>query len=83
MTFLKRSQKITPVSYTHLDVYKRQAPYTLQEMLTVKSDDVQGRRKAFEAIIKGLPIPQSAIPESFNVLVKELNALCLDVKPVK
>jgi DNA-directed RNA polymerase subunit beta len=60
-----------------------QAPYTLQEMLTVKSDDVQGRRKAFEAIIKGLPIPQSAIPESFNVLVKELNALCLDVKPVK
>lgn len=60
-----------------------QAPFTLQEMLTVKSDDVQGRRKAFEAIIKGLPIPQSAIPESFNVLVKELNALCLDVKPVK
>jgi len=60
-----------------------QAPYTLQEMLTVKSDDVQGRRKAFEAIIKGIDIPQSAIPESFNVLVKELNALCLDVKPVK
>lgn len=60
-----------------------QAPHTLQEMLTVKSDDVQGRRKAFEAIIKGVDIPQSAIPESFNVLVKELNALGLDVKPVK
>lgn len=60
-----------------------QAPFTLQEMLTVKSDDVQGRRKAFEAIIKGIDIPQSAIPESFNVLVKELNALGLDVKPVK
>ncbi|OGK31453.1 DNA-directed RNA polymerase subunit beta [Candidatus Roizmanbacteria bacterium RIFCSPLOWO2_01_FULL_42_14] len=59
-----------------------QAPYTLQEMLTVKSDDVQGRRKAFEAIIKGIDIPQSTIPESFNVLVKELNALGLDVKPV-
>ena len=51
-------------------------------MLTVKSDDVQGRRKAFEAIIKGIDIPQSTIPESFNVLVKELNALGLDVKPV-
>lgn len=60
-----------------------QAPHTLQEMLTVKSDDVQGRRKAFEAIIKGVEIPQSAVPESFNVLVKELNALGLDVKPVK
>jgi DNA-directed RNA polymerase subunit beta len=60
-----------------------QMPYTLQEMLTVKSDDVQGRRKAFEAIIKGVDIPQSAVPESFNVLVKELNALGLDVKPVK
>jgi DNA-directed RNA polymerase subunit beta len=60
-----------------------QTPYTLQEMLTVKSDDVQGRRKAFEAIIKGMDIPQSAIPESFNVLVKELNALGLDVKPVR
>ena len=58
-------------------------PYTLQEMLTVKSDDVQGRRRAFEAIIKGTDIPQSTIPESFNVLVKELNALGLDIKMVK
>ena len=58
-------------------------PYALQEMLTVKSDDVQGRRHAFEAIIKGTDIPQSTIPESFNVLVKELNALGLDIKMVK
>lgn len=56
-------------------------PYALQEMLTIKSDDVHGRRKAFEAIIKGVDIPQSAVPESFNVLVKELNALCLDIQP--
>ncbi|HLC94648.1 MAG TPA: DNA-directed RNA polymerase subunit beta [Patescibacteria group bacterium] len=57
-------------------------PYALQEMLTIKSDDVQGRTKAFEAIIKGVDIPQSTVPESFNVLIKELNALGLDVKPV-
>lgn len=57
-------------------------PHTLQEMLTIKSDDVQGRTKAFEAIIKGMDIPQSAVPESFNVLKKELNALCLNVEPV-
>ncbi len=59
-----------------------QVPYALQEMLTIKSDDVQGRRKAFESIIKGVDIPQSTVPESFNVLVKELNALALDVEPV-
>jgi len=58
-------------------------PYALQEMLTIKSDDVHGRRKAFEAIIKGVDIPQSAVPESFNVLVKELNALGLDIQPVE
>ncbi|OGK19646.1 DNA-directed RNA polymerase subunit beta [Candidatus Roizmanbacteria bacterium RIFCSPHIGHO2_02_FULL_40_13b] len=57
-------------------------PHTLQEMLTIKSDDVQGRRKAFEAIIKGIDIPQSAIPESFNVLTKELNALGLNVEAI-
>ncbi len=55
-------------------------PYALQEMLTIKSDDVQGRRKAFEAIIKGIDIPQSAVPESFNVLTKELNALGLNIE---
>ncbi len=54
-------------------------PSTLQEMLTIKSDDVRGRQKTFEAIIKGLNIPQSSVPESFNVLVKELNALGLSV----
>lgn len=58
-------------------------PYALQEMLTIKSDDVQGRRKAFEAIIKGIDIPQSAVPESFNVLTKELNALGLHVEAVQ
>ncbi len=54
-------------------------PYTLQEMLTIKSDDVRGRTKAFESIIKGLDIPQSSVPESFHVLTKELNALGLSV----
>ena len=58
-------------------------PYALQEMLTIKSDDVHGRRKAFESIIKGIDIPQSTVPESFNVLVKELNALGLDIQPVQ
>jgi DNA-directed RNA polymerase subunit beta len=54
-------------------------PAVLQEMLTIKSDDVRGRTKSFESIIKGLDIPQSNVPESFNVLVKELNALGLSV----
>ncbi len=56
-------------------------PYTLQEMLTIKSDDVRGRTKAFESIIKGTDIPQSSVPESFHVLVKELNALSLAIDP--
>ena len=56
--------------------------YTLQEMLTIKSDDVVGRAKAFEAIIKGTDIPQALIPESFKVLVKELNSLNLAVQTV-
>jgi DNA-directed RNA polymerase subunit beta len=56
-----------------------QVPTTLQEMLTIKSDDVRGRTKAFESIIKGLEIPQSSVPESFHVLVKELNALGLSI----
>jgi len=58
-----------------------QAAYTLQEMLTIKSDDVVGRAKAFEAIVKGLEIPDSTIPESFKVLVKELNSLALSIIP--
>ena len=56
------------------------AAYTLQEMLTVKSDDTVGRVKTFESIVKGYNIPKPGIPESFKVLVKELQALCLDVK---
>ena len=58
------------------------AAHTLQEMLTIKSDDVVGRAKAFEAIVKGLDIPSSTVPEGFKVLVKELNSLCLDIIPV-
>jgi DNA-directed RNA polymerase subunit beta len=58
------------------------AAHTLQEMLTIKSDDVIGRAKAFEAIVKGIPIPESTVPESFKVLVKELNSLCLEITPV-
>ena len=57
------------------------AAYSLQEMLTIKSDDVIGRARAFEAIVKGTDIPASTIPESFKVLVKELQALCLNVVP--
>ena len=56
------------------------AAYTLQEMLTVKSDDVVGRVKTYEAIVKGENIPQPGIPESFKVLVKELQSLGLDVR---
>jgi len=56
------------------------AAYTLQEILTVKSDDVQGRTKTYEAIVKGHSIPTPGVPESFKVLVKELQSLCLDIK---
>ena len=56
------------------------AAYTLQEILTVKSDDINGRRKAYEAIIKGYNIPTPGVPESFKVLVKELQSLALDVR---
>ncbi len=55
------------------------AAHTLQEMLTVKSDDVNGRSKVYEAIVKGQNLPEPGIPESFNVLVKELQALGLKV----
>ncbi|MCF0230320.1 MAG: DNA-directed RNA polymerase subunit beta, partial [Parasporobacterium sp.] len=56
------------------------ASYTLQEILTVKSDDVQGRVKTYEAIIKGENIPEAGTPESFKVLIKELQSLALDIK---
>ena len=59
------------------------ASYTLQEILTVKSDDVIGRVKTYEAIIKGDNIPEPGIPESFKVLLKELQSLGLDVKVLK
>ena len=56
------------------------AAYTLQEILTVKSDDVTGRVKTYEAIVKGNNVPKPGVPESFKVLVKELQSLCLDIK---
>ena len=56
------------------------AAYTLQEILTVKSDDVTGRVKTYEAIVKGHNVPKPGVPESFKVLVKELQSLCLDMK---
>jgi DNA-directed RNA polymerase subunit beta len=59
------------------------ASHMLQEILTIKSDDVPGRAKAYEAIIKGLPIEKVNIPESFNVLIRELKGLGLDVELMK
>jgi len=56
------------------------ASHTLKEILTVKSDDVSGRSRIYEAIVKGENLPEAGIPESFNVLVRELQGLCLDVK---
>ena len=58
------------------------AAYTLQEMLTIKSDDTIGRVKAYEAVVKGENIPEPSIPESFKVLLKEMQSLALDVKVV-
>ena len=55
------------------------ASYTLQEIMTVKSDDIVGRVKTYEAIVKGENIPEPGLPESFKVLMKELQSLCLDV----
>jgi len=56
------------------------AAHTLQEILTVKSDDIVGRVKTYEAIIKGKPLPEPGIPESFRVMKHELQALALDVR---
>jgi DNA-directed RNA polymerase subunit beta len=56
------------------------AAHTLQEMLTIKSDDVMGRSKTYESIVKGEPIKKPNVPESFRVLVKELQSLGLDVE---
>lgn len=59
------------------------AAYTLQEMLTIKSDDVNGRNRAYEAIVKGDNIPRPGIPESFKVLVRELQSIGLDITVAK
>jgi DNA-directed RNA polymerase subunit beta len=59
------------------------ASYTLQELLTVKSDDVEGRSQVYEAIVKGEVPTDPGLPESFNVLVRELQSLCLDVELMK
>jgi DNA-directed RNA polymerase subunit beta len=56
------------------------AAYTLQEILTVKSDDLNGRVKTYEAIVKGQNVPKPGVPEAFKVLIKELQSLCLDIK---
>ena len=58
------------------------AAYALQEILTIKSDDVLGRVKVYEAIVKGENIPEPGIPESFKVLIKEMQALCLNVRVI-
>ena len=55
------------------------AAHTLQEMMTIKSDDRVGRRKVYEAIIKGTPFPKAGMPEAFKVFTKELKGLCMDV----
>jgi DNA-directed RNA polymerase subunit beta len=59
------------------------AAYTLQELLTVKSDDVEGRSRIYEAIVKGDVLDDPGLPESFNVLIRELQSLCLDVELLK
>ncbi|KKS32174.1 MAG: DNA-directed RNA polymerase subunit beta [Candidatus Amesbacteria bacterium GW2011_GWA2_42_12] len=72
-------QRLGEMEVWALEAHK--AAHTLQEMLTIKSDDVVGRAKAFEAIVKGTEIPSSSVPESFNVLVKELQSLGLSIIP--
>lgn len=64
--------------FVRLEAYG--AAYTLQEILTVKSDDVVGRVKTYEAIVKGENVPEPGVPESFKVLIKELQSLGMDVK---
>ena len=73
-------QRLGEMEVWALDAHR--ARYTLQEMLTIKSDDVVGRAKAFEAIVKGVDIPTPRVPESFKVLIKELASLGLNISPV-
>lgn len=74
-------QRLGEMEVWALEAHK--AAHVLQEMLTIKSDDVVGRAKAFEAIVEGTQIPEATVPESFKVLVKELNSLGLDVIPIE
>lgn len=73
-------QRLGEMEVWALDAHR--ARYTLQEMLTIKSDDVVGRAKAFEAIVKGVDIPTPRVPESFKVLIKELASLGLSITPI-
>jgi len=73
-------QRLGEMEVWALDSHR--ARYTLQEMLTIKSDDVVGRAKAFEAIVKGVDIPTPRVPESFKVLIKELASLGLNITPI-
>ena len=77
-SYMCRGQRFGEMEVWALEAYG--AAYTLQEILTVKSDDVVGRVKTYEAIVKGENIPTPGIPESFKVLIKELQSLALDVK---
>jgi DNA-directed RNA polymerase subunit beta len=74
-------QRLGEMEVWALEAHK--AAYILQEMLTIKSDDVSGRTKAFESIVKGIELPQSLVPASFKVLVKELSSLCLAITPIE
>lgn len=74
-------QRLGEMEVWALEAHK--AAHILQEMLTIKSDDVVGRARAFEAIVEGTDIPEATVPESFKVLVKELNSLGLDVIPIE
>ena len=81
LTFLSAITQLTfafsPITVSCISI-EFLTTYTLQEILTVKSDDVEGRVKTYEAIVKGEPVPQPGIPESFRVMLKELQSLgCL------
>ena len=73
----KGGQRLGEMEIWALEAYG--AAYTLQEMLTYKSDDVSGRHKVYESIVRGEPIPEPGVPESFNVLIKDLQSLGLQV----
>ena len=75
-----RAGKATPSMLDSVKVEAYGASSILREILTVKSDDVLGRAKTYEAIVKGEPMPEPGLPESFNVLMHELKGLALDVR---